>query len=216
VTTLDYILTVPEITENSSPADCMEIMLSNSCSDLPVFQDHKLIGSILLKDCIGLEDADIKSKVIPGYASVYFNTHIMDILNLYNDTPFDSMAVLGEDFEYMGILTRKTLLRAFGSGLTVEQTGAVIIIEMATHQYSSSEISRIVESENAQILGLWLENIPDSARIRASVKINSKNAERIISSLMRFNYEVIASFGDDDYKENVEKRFQSLMKYLDI
>jgi hypothetical protein len=140
----------------------------------------------------------------------------MDILNLYNDTPFDSMAVLGEDFEYMGILTRKTLLRAFGSGLTVEQTGAVIIIEMATHQYSSSEISRIVESENAQILGLWLENIPDSARIRASVKINSKNAERIISSLMRFNYEVIASFGDDDYKENVEKRFQSLMKYLDI
>ena len=33
---------------------------------------------------------------------------------------------------------------------------------------------------------------------------------------MRFNYEVIASFGDDDYKENVEKRFQALMKYLDI
>ena len=64
------------------------------------------------------------------------------------------MAILGEQFEFVGVMTRKALLKCFSEGLTVEQSGSVIIIEMATHQYSSSEISRIIESENAQILGL--------------------------------------------------------------
>jgi hypothetical protein len=100
--------------------------------------------------------------------------------------------------------------------ITIGQEGAVLIVETASHQYSSSELSRIIEGENGQLLGLWLDNVPESGRIRASLKVNTSNAERIISSLVRFGYEVIATFGDLDYQELVEKRYQSLMKYLDI
>ena len=216
MTALDHIQTIPLISEQSSTAECVQLMLQLGCSDLPVWKEDKLYGTVLLRDCVKAPSETIKEHIIPGFASAYFNTHILDLLSLYNETPFDTMAILGEEFQFMGVVTRKSLLKCFSEGLTVEQSGSVIVAEMATHQYSSSELARIIESENVQILGLWLENVPDSGRIRVNIKLNTRNAERVINSLLRFNYEVIATFGDEDYKENVEKRFQSLMKYLDI
>ncbi|MBR9860690.1 CBS domain-containing protein [bacterium] len=213
---LDHIVNIPLVDEKSSRQECIDVMFDLSCFDLPVFKDNKLHGTIRLKECIESKDEKITDLIIPGFASAYFNTHVLDLLSVYEETPFDSIAVLGDEFEYIGIITRKALIQCLSRSLTVDQVGAVLVVEMATHQYSSSEICRIIESENAQLLGLWIENVPDSGRIRANLKVNTKNAERVISSLLRFNYEVIASFGDDDYKENVEKRFQSLMKYLDI
>ena len=70
--------------------------------------------------------------------------------------------------------------------------------------------------QGAQILGIWLTNKEGSGRIQVSIKLNTQNAERIINSLQRFGHEVIAIFGDEDYKDNVESRFESLMKYIDI
>ena len=98
----------------------------------------------------------------------------------------------------------------------MNQGGAILLVEMASYQYYSSELARLIEGEGAQLLGLWLNNVAESGRIQASLKLNIKNAERIINSLQRHGYETIASFGDEDYKENVENRFQSLMKYIDL
>jgi hypothetical protein len=117
--------------------------------------------------------------------------------------------------EWVGIITKTIVLEALAKSLTVEQSGAVIIVEVASHQYSSSEIARIIEGEGSQLLGLWLTNLAESGRIRASLKLNTQNAERIINGLQRYGYETVAAFGDDDYTENVERRFQSLMKYID-
>ena len=212
----EFVHTILPIGLNSTTDDCLTTMLKLSCFQLPVLKGDKLVGSIGLEDCMDNPNQSIEKFVQEGFASVYYNTHIFDVMRVFNEAQSDCSAVLGSEFEFLGVITKSDCEDAIASSLTVEQQGAIVMIEMATSQYSSSEICRIVESENAQLLGLWLENVPDSGRIRASLKLNTKNAERIISGLIRFNYEVIASFGDDDYKENVGKRFQSLMKYLDI
>ncbi|MBT8327281.1 MAG: CBS domain-containing protein [Bacteroidia bacterium] len=213
---LDYIAQIKPVTDTTSVKECMEIMFDNLCFELPVVKDGKLFGTVQLDECIHTEEITIESIVDSGFASVHFNTHLFDVLRIFNESKANVCCVLGKDFEWIGILTKTLVVEAIAHSLTVEQGGAIIVIEMATLQYSSSEVARIVESEGSQLLGLWLHNVPDSGRIRASLKLNTKNAERIIGGLTRFNYEVIATFGDDDYKENVEKRFQSLMKYLDI
>mgnify|MGYP000185352050 FL=1 len=124
--------------------------------------------------------------------------------------------MLNDELQWIGIITKTAAIEALGQSLTVNQGGAILLVEMASYQYSSSELARLIEGEGAQLLGLWLNNVAESGRIQASLKLNIKNAERIINSLQRHGYETIASFGDEDYKENVENRFQSLMKYIDL
>ena len=214
--TLEYIQEMKAPDKLGSREDCIDLMLGVRCFELPVVEQKQVIGKVLLEDCLNSQEQTIETMVEPGFPQVYYHSHVFDLLKVMREGGSSLCAVVNKDFEYMGVVTRESVVNALAGSLSTEQPGAVIMIEMSTHQYSSSEIARIVESENAQVLGLWLENVPDSGRIRASIKVNTINAERIISSLIRFNYEVIDTFGDDDYKENVEKRFQALMKYLDI
>lgn len=213
---IDYISSISPVQENALTAECIDLMMDNLCYQLPVLKNEMLYGTIDLDECIHTEESTIEHLVDSGYASVHFSTHLFDTLRVFNESKANIVCVLGQDNEWVGMLTKTNVIEAIAHSLTIDQTGAIIVIEMASHQYSSSEVCRIIESEGAQLLGLWITNVADSGRIRASLKLNIQHTERVILSLQRFNYEVIAAFGDDDYKENVEKRFQSLLKYLDI
>ena len=115
----------------------------------------------------------------------------------------------------MGIITKQRLSDMLSQSLTIEQNGALLILEMSSLHYSSYEISRIVEGEGSKVLGFWLHKNQDSARIRVSIKLNTSNVERIVNGFDRFGYDIISIFGDEDYNENVKRKFQSFMKYLD-
>lgn len=213
---IDYISSLTLVDENTSTKECIELMMNNLCYQLPVLKNSRLYGTVDLDECLHSEEDTIEHLIDSGYAQVHFNTHLFDTLRVFNESKANIVCVLGQENEWIGMLTKSNVIEAIAHSLTIDQTGAIIVIEMASHQYSSSEVCRIIESEGAQLLGLWITNVAGSGRIRASLKLNIQHAERVILSLQRFNYEVVAAFGDDDYKENVEKRFQSLLKYLDI
>lgn len=212
----DYILPILPVEIDTSRSKCMEIMMDNLCYELPVLKDKQLYGTVQLDECIHSSDDSIEYLVEQGFASVHYHSHLIDVLHIFNESKANVCCVLNEHFEWVGIITKTAVLQGLADSLTVSQTGAILLVEMASHQYSSSEIARIIEGEGSQLLGLWLTNLEESGRIRASIKLNTQNAERIINGLQRYGYDMIAAYGDDDYKENVEQRFQSFMKYIDV
>ena len=167
---------------------------------------NNLIDKSIISKINTYADIGVLSSVANDHAIKYEN-----ILEVHKKALADS-----RKNSKTGKITKTNVLEALAQSLTVGQVGAVLVLEMAAHQYSTSEISRIIESEGSQILGIWLTNKEGSGRIQVSIKLNTQNAERIIKSLQRFSYEVIAIFGDEDYRDNVESRFESLMKYIDI
>jgi CBS domain containing-hemolysin-like protein len=142
--------------------------------------------------------------------------HLFDVLQVFKSSPKNVCAVLDQNGEWIGILTKNQIIDSLSQTLSIEQNGAILIIEMSSAQYSTNELSRIIEGEGSKVLGLWLHKDDDSARIKVTVKINTSNVERIINGFDRFGYDVIATFGDDDYKDNINRKFQSLMKYIDL
>lgn len=216
MTVAEYILPVLPIDLHSLREECIAQMIDNLCYELPVFNDQQPYGTVQLEKCIHSTEKTIKSLVEPGYASVHFRAHLIDVLHVFQESKANVCCVLDDNRQWCGIITKTAVLEGLAQSLTVSQEGAILLVEVASHQYSSSEVTRIIEGEGAQLLGLWLTNLSDSGRIRASLKLNTQNAERIISGLQRYGYDVVAAFGDNDYKENVEKRFQSFMKYIDV
>lgn len=212
----NYIRFVTPFTPSDERKKSIDVMLNNLCFEMPVIEDNHLIGFVDLEECLFSEEDTIASLVEHGTASVQSTTHLFDVLHIFNESPREMLCVLNQDLAFEGVITKGDVIDALSKTLSVEQLGATLFLETASPNYSISELGRIVEGEGAQILGLWINNVDESGRIRISIKLNTTNAERIILSLQRFNYEVLAAFGDDDYKENVERRYQSLMKYLDF
>lgn len=208
--------TIPDINEKTSPTVCIEVMMDAQCFELPVQKNNRLFGSVTLDDCISSKEKSIESLISTGFLSVHYQMHLFDVLQIFKSSPKNVCAVLGENQEWIGILTKNQIINSLSQTLSIEQNGSILILEMASAQYSTNELSRIIEGEGSKVLGLWLHKDEDSARIKVTVKTNTSNVERIINGFDRFGYDIIATFGDEDYKENIDRKFQSFMKYIDL
>ena len=78
-----------------------------------------------------------------------------------------------------------------------------------------SEVSQIVESNNATILAFYISNQTSDA-IQATVKINSEDINEVIQTFRRYNYNLISEHKDDFYLQDLKDRSDYLQKYLDM
>ena len=93
--------------------------------------------------------------------------------------------------------------------------GIIIVIEKNKKDFSISEISQIVESNNATILGVYISN-QTSDIIQATVKINSQDINEVIQTFRRYNFNLISKHKDDFYLQDLKDRSDYLQKYLDM
>ena len=94
---------------------------------------------------------------------------------------------------------------------------SIIQLEMGLHDYSLSEIARIVEEEDAKIIGLTVDPIPETPeRIVVSILINKSDCTAIVNSLFRYNYNIINTFSSPDENSDIMDRYLHLMRYLNV
>jgi hypothetical protein len=91
-----------------------------------------------------------------------------------------------------------------------------LVLELNIHDYSLSEIARIVESNDAKILSLYISSHIDSNKLELTVKINRTDLSPIIQTFNRYNYTIKASFHQSEYVDDLKDRFDSFMSFLNI
>ncbi|MFD2742070.1 MULTISPECIES: CBS domain-containing protein [Sphingobacterium] len=186
---------------------------------LPIVQDSEFIGLVREEDLLAEEDeskaiADIK-RTSP-FVYVYDYQHIFDGLQIMAIHDHDILPVLNKDHQYMGIISQKEILKALNHTLANNEAGAVIVLEMDSRDYTLSQVSHIIESENTRILSISSRQLPDSDRIEMTIKVNKNNIAAIVASLWRFDYVVKATFNDGSDKNDIQDRYNLLMNYLEL
>jgi hypothetical protein len=123
--------------------------------------------------------------------------------------------VLDNDHQYKGLITAEQVLKEIAGIFSLENPGGIIILEVNLNDYSMSEIARIIEANDTKILSSGVKIIPDSTKIEITLKLNVMNIEPVIQTFMRYNYNIIFYFGDNEKNEEVLKeRYELLMRYL--
>ena len=89
-------------------------------------------------------------------------------------------------------------------------------MEMERSQFAISEISRIVESNDATILHLNTTVHPDTGLLTVTLHLNKKETTAIIAAFERYEYDVIYNFSDEKFEDNIDTNYRHLMNYLDI
>jgi len=105
------------------------------------------------------------------------------------------------------------ILDAFSQTPFLNSEGFVLVIEKNTKDYSMSEVSQIIESNNAIVLGCY-ESKRSNEKVEITLKISSQEINEIIQTFRRYNYTIITEHKDDIYLEELKNRSDYLQKFL--
>jgi hypothetical protein len=117
----------------------------------------------------------------------------------------------------VGLITIQDILYTFAQSASVQMPGAILVLSMDLVDYSLAEISRYVEENNAKIISSnMVEDPMDIGKIKLTLKINQLDIKRIVATLERFNYRVIARYKETKYEDHEKEKVDLLLRYLEI
>lgn len=115
-----------------------------------------------------------------------------------------------------GTIATHDLLGHVASFMHLEEPGAMVILEVDPNHYSFSEISKIVESNDAQITQFNTTRNIETGNLLVTLKINKLEISDIVSSFQRYDYNVKNYFGEEIYTNEIKSNYENLMNYLNI
>ena len=186
---------------------------------LPIVNNEGFLGLISEFDIYNFNDFDEavgSHNLSLSKAYVYDYQHIYDVLKIMQQHQLSLIPVIDDRENYLGSITLQRLLEHFTLTMSVKDPGGILVLEMSSNDYSLSEIARIVESNDAKILSLFLSSAPDTTKIEVTLKINRVDLSAVVQTFLRYNYLIKATFSEPDDNDDLRERFDSLMNYLNI
>jgi acetoin utilization protein AcuB len=189
-------------------------------SHLPIVNEVDLLGLISDTDIYNMHNIDDPvGSVVLSITGAYVREgeHVYEVFKAFSEHRLTLLPVVNEKNSYLGVITLLTLADRIARITAVDNPGGIIVLEVNEKDYSLSEISKIVESNDAKVLSLYLHSIPDSTKLEITLKLNRIDIGPVLQTFNRYNYIISASFSDQDvYSEGLQDRFDSLMNYLKI
>lgn len=186
---------------------------------LPVLKQGNYVG-ILSEDDV-LDKADVLKKLDELFQHlprpfVYQDEHIYHILARIAEYKLSAIPILDREEKYLGCTTVHHLLTLIANTGSIKEIGGIIVLEMAATDYSLAEIAQIVESNEARILSSFIMTSPDTTKLEVTLKINQVDLTRIMRTFERYDYHIKDSFQKSDFQDDLQFRYDALMKYLNL
>ena len=94
---------------------------------------------------------------------------------------------------------------------------SLVVIEISLVDYTLTDIARIVESNNARIMNVFILPVADGNTLIISIKLNLLDVTPVLMSLERFNYKVLHyEMKEGVVTETHRERLDELLYYLEM
>lgn len=187
-------------------------------SHLPVVDDNLYYGAISLQEIDLLHPENLKLNEFKHLAQPFYVTENMnwfEVLQYFATHNTNLMPILNAKKEYIGYYELDDFLNIFKCTPFLHEEGVILVVAKNVNDYSFSEISQIVESNNATLFGAFVSKIEnDVAHI--TLKLSLHDINNTLHSFRRYNYEILNEFEKDKYLEELNDRSNYLQKYLNI
>ncbi len=188
-------------------------------SHLPVLHGNEYVGLVSDDDIFDMADPkhQLKDELINlPKPFVYSDRHVYDVMKLISDLKITTVPILNRENKYIGCTDLLYLMSQITAVGSIKETGGILVLKMAVHDYSLTEISRIVEENDAKILSSYVSSKSDSTEIEVTLKINDVHLDRIIRTFERYDYVISETYAKGNHTEDIKKRYDELMNYLNM
>lgn len=205
-------------TLSSTIAEVKGFFNETNFSHFPIVEENHLIGLISETELQGIDNESSQIGDFQFLFNFFFveeSTRFLDLLKIYAANETNLVPVLNEKKQYLGYYDLIEVMHIYNATPFLHDDGAIISLQKEKENYSFGEICQIVESNNGQILGLFLEEA-DSEVVKITVKFDAPEVNEILQSFRRYNYKVLSNLKEDYYLEDLKERSSYLQKYLNI
>lgn len=210
---------VPPLKLTDTGKKVLDWMEDMRVSHLPVVKKREFLGMVSYADILDLnkpkETLD-HQRITMIKAYVRENYHIFDVLKAISNYGVSAVAVLDAENNYMGVITADTIIHKIAQMPFVNEPGGIIILEMNVKDYTLSQIAQIVEGNDAKILHMHINAHHDTTKMEVTLKVNKEDLSGLLQTFARYNYTVKATFHQNQFNDDVKKRFDEFIHFLNI
>ena len=214
----EYILNDVEIVHLSEKiGEVQKLFNQLTYTHLPVQSEGVYIGCISENDVRCFENEktlDDYRYALEGFY-VTENNYWLDSLETFAQNNSNILPVLDEDNIYQGYVELNEMISLFKETPFLNEPGNILIIQKAFKDYTFGEVSQIVESNNAHLLGAFVSKI-ENEMAEITLKITPSGMNEIIQAFRRYGYLIISEHQEDTFNKNLKDRSKYLDKYLNI
>jgi CBS domain-containing protein len=215
----DYISNdYPALACDSTIAATQDFFEAESFSHFPVLNEGIYIGSIAADD---VETLDSDKKLVDYRYALegFFSRKSMmwlDVLEVFAKNHCTVVPVLDDETNaYLGYYELEAIVKFFYETPFLKEQGGVIVIRKGINDYSMSQITQIIESNNGRVLGVFISDVQNES-IEITLKIAMGPMNDIIQTFRRYNYEIVSEHQEDQYLINLKERSDYLNRFLNI
>ena len=214
----DYIINdIKPLNVNDNIKDVQQLFSQLTYSHVPIKKEDIYFGCISETDVHCFESNKPLSEYLLAIEGFYVraNSPWLDVLEAFAQNDCNIMPVLSEKNMYLGYYELNDIISLFNETPFFAEPGGILIVEKGLNDYSFSEISQIVESNNAKLLGAFISKMENDV-VQITIKIGSSGLNDIIQTFRRYSYNIISGHEEDIFIQNLKDRSDYLNKYLNL
>ena len=211
--------TLPSLHLQDKVYQALQLMNDNHVTHLPIIDGDKYIGIISEDDLLQAENDNAELNTLQqsfAATAVKEDEHFLKAVQLAAENGISIVPIVTDENELVGTVAYTDLLRHASEFMSLNEPGGLIVLEMESNQYSFNEISKIIESNDAQITQLNTSNDSESGMMQVTIRINKAEVSDIVASFQRYDYNVKYFFGEELYANELRTNYDNLMNYLKI
>jgi acetoin utilization protein AcuB len=195
----------------------LQLMNDYHVAHLPVVEEEKYLGIISEEMLLHADDENqLKElQIRDGSTSVQSNEHFLKAIQVAVQNKLSIVPVI-EEKQILGIVTYNDLLRNTSDFMSLNLPGGLIVLEIEGRDYSFAEMSRIIESNDAQITQLNTFTDPETGIMQVTIRVSKLEISDLIATFQRYEYNVKYYFGEELYQNELQTNYENLMHYLKI
>ena len=211
--------TLPSLRLNDKVYQALLWMNENHVTHLPIVEEDKYVGLISEDDLLQAENDNLPlSAMQQSFASISVkeDEHFLKAVQIAADNGVSIVPVITEDNDLIGTVAYNDLLKFSSEFMRLSEPGGLIVLEMDSNQYSFNEISKLVETNDAQITQLNTSIDAETGLMQVTIRINKPEVSDIVATFQRYEYNVKYFFGEELYTNELKSNYDNLMNYLKI
>lgn len=195
----------------------LQLMNDNHVTHLPIVEGDKYAGLISEDDLLMADNDHVELGTLQqsfANSAVKGHEHFLRAVQVAAENGLSVVPVINEEGELISTVAYNDLLKQASEFMSLNEPGGLIVLEVDSNQYSFNEISKLVETNDAQITQLNTSNDPETGIMQVTIRINKPEVSDIVATFQRYEYNVKYFFGEELYTNELKSNYDNLMNYL--
>lgn len=210
---------IPYLKPSDTAEKALQLLEDFKLTEMPLVENGNFLGLLSESAILDFESLDRKigrKGLELDLISVSAYEHIYEVIGKMAGKKLSLLPVLDDGKQYTGSISLNTLVEHIAQLGAMKDPGGILQLEMNINDYSLSEIANIVESNGAKIISSYIFTHDDSTKMDVTIKINQTDLSAIIQTFERYNYTLVASFHKSELEDDLRKRYDAFLHYLNM